>query len=321
MSEVLKIEAESRETFGKNVARLVDGVTKLSKIELQSDHARQAENFRKLVLAMSEDIRVLLVKLADRLHNMRTLRYIRNPLKRARIARETMEIYAPLAERIGMQIDIPLLQQRLGIPVIGIVDTNNSIEGVDYVIPGNDDSSRAIRLYARGIADAILEGKANMVEEMVTTVQEDEYVEPDEMASPSENEVAESAELPAEMEVQFDETHDVTQLYLNEIGRESLLSLEEERALAQRVRQGPPHRREWLCIHRYEGSWTDPNSPYFGGLQMNITFQQHYGAILLRTKGTADHWTPLEQIWTAVRAHRARGFTPWPNTARACGLA
>ncbi|MGB8273769.1 MAG: bifunctional (p)ppGpp synthetase/guanosine-3',5'-bis(diphosphate) 3'-pyrophosphohydrolase [Alphaproteobacteria bacterium] len=89
--------------FGKNIARLVDGVTKLSKIELQSDQTRQAENFRKLVLAMSEDIRVLLVKLADRLHNMRTLHYIKNADKRRRIARETMDIYAPLAERIGMQ--------------------------------------------------------------------------------------------------------------------------------------------------------------------------------------------------------------------------
>ncbi len=88
--------------FGKDVARLVDGVTKLSRIELQSDATKQAENFRKLVLAMSEDIRVLLVKLADRLHNMRTLDGIANPDKRARIARETMEIYAPLAERIGM---------------------------------------------------------------------------------------------------------------------------------------------------------------------------------------------------------------------------
>jgi len=88
--------------FGADIARLVDGVTKLSRLELQSDHTRQAENFRKLVLAMSEDIRVLLVKLADRLHNMRTLRFIADAEKRRRIARETMEIYAPLAERMGM---------------------------------------------------------------------------------------------------------------------------------------------------------------------------------------------------------------------------
>ncbi len=92
---------EVEKLFGSEIVRLVDGVTKLSRIELQSDHSKQAENFRKLVLAMSEDIRVLLVKLADRLHNMRTLRFIKNPDKRRRIALETMEIYAPLAERIG----------------------------------------------------------------------------------------------------------------------------------------------------------------------------------------------------------------------------
>ncbi len=89
--------------FGDNIARLVDGVTKLSRLELQSDRTKQAENFRKLVLAMSEDIRVLLVKLADRLHNMRTLHFVKDPARRRRIAVETMEIYAPLAERIGMQ--------------------------------------------------------------------------------------------------------------------------------------------------------------------------------------------------------------------------
>src|ERR671939_1538588 len=88
--------------FGPEIGRLVDGVTKLSRIELQSDQTKQAENFRKLVLAMSEDIRVLLVKLADRLHNMQTLRFIKSEEKRRRIARETMDIYAPLAERIGM---------------------------------------------------------------------------------------------------------------------------------------------------------------------------------------------------------------------------
>src|SRR5215472_482392 len=88
--------------FGPDIARLVDGVTKLSRLELQSDQTKQAENFRKLVLAMSEDIRALLVKLADRLHNMQTLHFIKEDDKRRRIARETMDIYVPLAERMGM---------------------------------------------------------------------------------------------------------------------------------------------------------------------------------------------------------------------------
>ena len=95
--------AEIRALFGDEISRLVDGVTKLSQIELQSEQTKQAENFRKLVLAMSEDIRVLLVKLADRLHNMQTLEYIKEPERRRRIATETMDIFAPLAERIGIR--------------------------------------------------------------------------------------------------------------------------------------------------------------------------------------------------------------------------
>jgi hypothetical protein len=93
------------------------------------------------------------------------------------------------------------------------------------------------------------------------------------------------------------------------------------RAHAVRLRaQHPPHLREWLCIHHYEGSWTDTGAPYYGGLQMNLGFQQTYGRWLYAHKGTADHWTPLEQIWTAEKALRSRGFWPWPNTARFCGL-
>jgi GTP diphosphokinase / guanosine-3',5'-bis(diphosphate) 3'-diphosphatase len=92
---------EISDTFGKSVADLVDGVSKLDKIEFQSAEDAQAENFRKMLLAMARDVRVILIKLADRLHNMRTLGAV-PPAKRARIARETMEIYAPIANRLGL---------------------------------------------------------------------------------------------------------------------------------------------------------------------------------------------------------------------------
>jgi hypothetical protein len=75
------------------------------------------------------------------------------------------------------------------------------------------------------------------------------------------------------------------------------------------------------CVHRYEGSWTAATgNGYYGGLQMDVGFQRTYGADLLSTKGTADHWTPAEQIGVAMTAYPTRGFYPWPNTARMCGL-
>ena len=91
-----------RDEFGQEIADLVDGVTKISEFENKAFENSKAENFRKLIIATSKDIRVLLVKIADRLHNMRTIKFIKNVDKQKRIAKETMEIYAPLADRMGM---------------------------------------------------------------------------------------------------------------------------------------------------------------------------------------------------------------------------
>jgi hypothetical protein len=104
--------------------------------------------------------------------------------------------------------------------------------------------------------------------------------------------------------------------------RQWVLELWRERArAAHRKAHNPPRLRAWKCIQRHEGPWNDPHAPYYGGLQMDLTFQRLYGRDLLRRKGTADNWTAIEQIWVAERAYRSgRGFYPWPNTARACGL-
>ena len=101
MEDTNVTKTELADRFGKMVAELVDGVSKLDRIEFQSHEQAQAENFRKMVLAMTRDVRVILIKLADRLHNMRTLDAM-NPKKRVRIARETLDIYAPIANRLGL---------------------------------------------------------------------------------------------------------------------------------------------------------------------------------------------------------------------------
>ena len=99
-TEVTKKELE--EEFGEEIAFLVESVSKISKIEAKTKLQRQAETIRKMLLAMAKDLRVIIIKLADRLHNMRTLHYIENPEKRKRIAQETLDIYAPLAHRLGL---------------------------------------------------------------------------------------------------------------------------------------------------------------------------------------------------------------------------
>jgi RelA/SpoT family (p)ppGpp synthetase len=110
MEDTSVTKTEISDTFGKPVAELVDGLSKLGKIEFQSAEDAQAENFRKMLLAMARDVRVILIKLADRLHNMRTLDAV-PPAKRKRVARETMEIYAPIANRLGLNTLFHELQE------------------------------------------------------------------------------------------------------------------------------------------------------------------------------------------------------------------
>jgi len=110
MEDTTITKAEITASFGQPVAELVDGLSKLDKIEFQSAEDAQAENFRKMLLAMARDVRVILIKLADRLHNMRTLGAV-SPTKRRRVARETMEIYAPIAHRLGLNALYQELQE------------------------------------------------------------------------------------------------------------------------------------------------------------------------------------------------------------------
>ena len=111
----------------------------------------------------------------------------------------------------------------------------------------------------------------------------------------------------------------LTEMAVSDV-RRAVLLWQRRAGAAHRRALRPPHLRDWLCIHHYEGSWSDAGAPYWGGLQMSLSFQERYGGWLYRMKGTADHWTPLEQIWTAEKARKSRGFWPWPNTARFCGL-
>ena len=131
--------------FGDEIASLVDGVTKISKMKTHSDIKNQAENFRKLILAVSKDIRVLLVKLADRLHNMRTISFVPNEEKRKRIALETMEIYAPLAGRLGMQSFRDELED-LSFQILNEAAYNSIKNRVDYLKNSSSNLTERIKI-------------------------------------------------------------------------------------------------------------------------------------------------------------------------------
>jgi RelA/SpoT family (p)ppGpp synthetase len=134
-----------KEEFGEEVANLVDGVTKISALENKASSESKAENFRKLILATSKDIRVLLVKLADRLHNMRTIQFVKNKDKIIRKAKETMEIYAPLADRMGMNRIRDELED-LSFSVLNKPARDLIIKRLDFIKNNRDDTFKSISL-------------------------------------------------------------------------------------------------------------------------------------------------------------------------------
>ena len=141
-------EEEIRDIFGPGVCHIVSGVTKLSKLTFDTAQAREAESIRKMILAMADDIRVILIKLADRIHNMRTLQYHKTPEKQAKIAQETLDIYAPLAARLG------------------IYWIKNELENIAfrYILP--DEYKRI-----RALVDTSREGREEFVEEVKQLIQ------------------------------------------------------------------------------------------------------------------------------------------------------
>lgn len=109
------------------------------------------------------------------------------------------------------------------------------------------------------------------------------------------------------------------QVYLRKLQVRLAANLKEQKL--NRRDSVSPRLSAWICIHRYEGAWNaNTGNGYYGGLQMDLGFQRTYGPELLNTRGTADKWTPKEQIMVADRAYESRGYGPWPNTARYCGL-
>ena len=150
-----------KKEFGEEVANLVEGVTKISELETKASEDSKAENFRKLILATSKDIRVLLVKIADRLHNMRTIQFVKDKDKIIRIAKETMEIYAPLADRMGMNRIRDELED-LSFSVLNKPARDLILERLNYIKNNRDDTFKSISIE---LIDLL---KANGIEATIT---------------------------------------------------------------------------------------------------------------------------------------------------------
>ena len=112
----------------------------------------------------------------------------------------------------------------------------------------------------------------------------------------------------------------LTEMSISDVQRAVVL-WKRRASAARRLAERPPHMAQFLCIHRFEGSWTDSGAPYYGGLQMDWSFMHTYGGWLLARRGPANRWSPAQHMWVAERAlQRGRGFYPWPHSARMCGL-
>ncbi len=265
MEDTSVTKAEISDTFGKPVADLVDGVSKLDKIEFQSAEDAQAENFRKMLLAMARDVRVILIKLADRLHNMRTLAAVA-PAKRRRVARETMEIYAPIANRLGLNELFHELQEL----------AFSHMHPLRYRVLAK--ATRAARRNRREVVGKIEAGiKAKLAEAGVPAV-----------VSAREKHIYSIYRKMIEKHLSFSEVHDIfgCRVIVNDVPA-CYLALGALHALYKPI---PGKFKDYIAIPKangYQSLHTDLIGPYGVPLDMQIRTKQMHR---LADSGVASHW-------------------------------
>ncbi len=256
---------EISDTFGKPVAELVDGVSKLDRIEFQSAEDAQAENFRKMLLAMARDVRVILIKLADRLHNMRTLGAV-SPAKRRRVARETMEIYAPIANRLGLNT---LYHELLELAF-------SHLYPLRYQVLAK--ATKAARGNRREMIGRTLEGvKKKLVDSGIKAI-----------VQGREKHVYSTYRKMIEKHLSFSEVHDIfgCRVVVDDIAS-CYLSLGALHALYKPI---PGKFKDYIAIPKangYQSIHTDLIGPYGVPLEVQIRTEQMHR---LAESGVASHW-------------------------------